>query len=199
MMSAPKPKGYALIFTLMSLLAMTMIATSYVAQTSHSLVASKLMAGAMVSQANAQLGLQRGILMVRQNSFSTNGNSIVINSTDTCTPDVADYEIATTANCLNHVFCHPGDCASSSVLAPVVTSSNGTGIAGGMQYRIMVYKSPALGTPLNRYIIRAIGYYGTSRTSPNFMSTVLEAEMDVGVAANGVGGLGGAVEESYGG
>ena len=61
---------------------------------------------------------------------------------------------------------------------------------GGLRYRYIIYRrGNDPGLPLNRYTVRGIGYYGTTRDSPNFMSTIIEAEIDVGLNNNPVGGL----------
>ena len=51
---------------------------------------------------------------------------------------------------------------------------------GGLQWDYVIYKSNLAGTPANRYIIQANGYYGYTTTSQAFTNSRIEVEIDLG-------------------
>ena len=163
-----RQRGFVLVTTMFTLLALTLVVTGYYSQTSASLQTSKVIAGSHVALSNARLGLQMGILAMRQRAFDASTITVP------CT---------TTAN-LNDpglTACIPSVGMNAVGFRSVLVDNGGANSnlnSGGLQYEYVVYLPP--NAPPDRYIVRGIGYFGSTLTSRGLLSSVLEAEIDLG-------------------
>ncbi len=171
--------GFVLVMTMFTLLVLTMVVSGYYAQTAESLVSSKLIAGSHVALANARLGLQQGILTMRQAPPITY---------DQITQTVPTFSLPDMTDVIPSTGIDGSGLGFRSTMV-----DNGTGASlqngGGLQYQWVVYRSPAdvsavdsSGAPARRLRIRSIGYYGSSLTSRLLLTSVVEAEIDIGLS-----------------
>lgn len=86
-----------------------------------------------------------------------------------------------------------GDCTDAQVTDGTCPSmfisalgDNGTALdlaaGGGLQGQFFIYRRAVVddGRPANRYVVRAVGYSGYTLDSPNLVTSMVEAEVDVG-------------------
>jgi Tfp pilus assembly protein PilX len=178
-MSARRPRGFVLIFVMLMLLLLTLMVASVYEQAQDLRASSMSTAFNDVSASNAEFGLQEGIRAVRAGELLVSG----LSGTSCIGGD--NYRV---------------DCMPGTYLEPVLPAVTDGGLpivdngavdpdggkwspleGGGLRYNYVVFHSASvLNQPLNRYTVRATGYAGATLGSQSMVSTVLEAEIEVG-------------------
>jgi hypothetical protein len=151
--------GFILVVALVIMLVLVVAATGFLTQAEQA--GQSAVAGAAQSAAalRAEQAAQDAVRAIRS-------NQIVLRALTARTPPDGAANCAN-VNCLTRV--HPAGPANLPLLS-----------GGGLQWEWVVYKSGQPGTPANRYVIQATGFYGYTATAANFTSSRVEVEIDVG-------------------
>lgn len=159
-----------MVAVLVALLLLTVLASGFFLQARDSSTLSNISATQTIALNNADLGMQEAVRRVRAAQI----------------PPVAVLT-CTTADVDN------GLCTGTYTIGPIVGTGTDLLNGGGLQYQFIVYRRPQAtdpNLPANRYVVRVTGYFGTNINSENLVTSVLEAEVDMGVGfkTNCVGG-----------
>jgi Tfp pilus assembly protein PilX len=166
-----RPRGWIMLAVLGLLLLVTMIATGLYTQSEQHLFTTKAMAAQQVAVQRAEQGFQIALQGVRASTIPVTSITQFCNTTlaQDC-PTTARYTILPVDN------------------GTVLGLSQG----GGLQYQYYIIRRNLPGTPVNRYVIQSVGFYGFSGT-PNIVSSIVEGDVDVGTS--NPGGLSGGGNE----
>lgn len=151
-----------MITVLLTLMLISLLVASFFATSTDSAAISRVIVGQEIAMSHADIGLQEALRAMRSEQI----NLLAI--TGPCSS--ADVD----AN----------SCATT-VSSPLVDhgAAEDLGGNGGLQYEYVIYRRPNVGDPgqpMNRLVVRSTGYYGYSRTSANLITSIVEAEVDVG-------------------
>lgn len=154
-------RGVAMLAVLVALLLLTILASSFFMQARDSASLGDISLAQTVSTSNAEMGMQEAIRRIRASQIEP----VLIG---TCTSAQVDAN-----NC-------PAAFTSGLISGPLtVDPAQG----GGLLYQFIVYQRPTFvdpGQPTNRYVIRATGFYGRDINAIALVTSVLEAEVDLG-------------------
>ncbi|MBE2253925.1 MAG: hypothetical protein IAE78_30630 [Myxococcus sp.] len=152
-------RGIAMVSVLVALLLLTVIASGFFLQARDTATLSNITATQIIATNNAEMGLQEGVRRIR--SAQVPRVAVL-----TCT--VADVN----ANL----------CGATYSVGPVMGTGPNLLNGGGLQYQFIIYRlsTPDFTLPANRYIIRSTGFFGTDLNSESLVTSVIEAEVDMG-------------------
>ena len=173
MKHASRQRGWILIVVLLLLLALTVVVAGYYAQSEDTMFAAQASRAQQVAYAHAQYGLQKGIRDLRTGALTLSlaGTCDQPNPRN-CTAGFFIDQAALSGNNPN-----PVNNGKVSPDGGVYDLNEG----GGLQYEYLVFRrSGDPGLPSNRYVVRSVGYYGFRLDAPNLVTTILEAEIDIG-------------------
>jgi hypothetical protein len=157
------PRGAVAIFVIVILLVLTLSATAYLQQASSNRRAMISVSGQQLASARAEQAAQQAIADIRSGAVALG----------TLVPRVAPATAA--------------DCATNCVVHPTVDNGSAAELSagGGLQWDYSIYSLSQLGSPANRYMVLANGYFGLTPTSSHFAQASLEIEVDVGALLSG--------------
>jgi hypothetical protein len=161
-----QPRGWVMIMVLLVLLVMSILVAGFYAMSFDSAGMSRIIVAQQVAMSHADTGLQDGLRAMRALQLDT---SVL---TTQCTSAEVDSNA-----CATIISSTLGDNGSGADL-----SAN-----GGLQYQYFVYRKPTAddpGQPSNRFVVRSVGYYGYLQTANNLVTSVVEAEIDIGSGTN---------------
>ena len=159
-----KPRrGVAMIAVLIALLLLTTLAAGFFLQARDAGSLNDISMSQSIAMTNAEMGMQEAIRRTRSAQFNTgliNDCFIAQVDTNTC-PSFSSGIISGAGNPLN---------------------------GGGLLYEFMIYRRAELDPSIAaagaattvRYVIRATGYYGRTLDSSDLVTSVLEAEVEMG-------------------
>ena len=155
-------RGWVMLVVMLVLLVISIIVAAFFLQASDAAAMGRILTSQQVAVSHAEFGLQDGIRALRAQQIPVTGMA------SACTDAEVDANIC-----------------GSAIISPLVDNGQVRPLndEGGLQYQYLVYKRPSIsdpGQPPNRYVIRATGYYGYSLVSPNLVTSVVEAEIDLG-------------------
>lgn len=157
-----RPRGWVLIAVLIVLALLSALAAGFFVAAQDAGSINRMAVARMVAANNADFQLQDAIRGLRARQLDL-------------TPVVGTCTDAQVEN----MTC-PGMLVSTLV-------DNGSTLelneGGGLQGQYFIYRRIApgdIGVPPNRYVVRAVGYSGYTLGSPNLVSSIVEAEVDVG-------------------
>lgn len=151
-----------MITVMLALMLISLLVASFYATSTDSASVSRVIVGQEIAMSHADIGLQEALRAMRSQQLN------LLVSTAPCSSAEVDAE-----------SCEP-------VFAlPLVDhgAAEDLGGNGGLQYKYVIYRRPNVGDPgqpENRLVVRSTGYYGYSMTSANLITSVVEAEVDVG-------------------
>lgn len=156
-------RGWVLITVLLTLMLISLLVASFYATSTDSASISRAMVGREIAMSHADTGLQEALRAMRSEQL--------------------DLLSAITGPC-SSAEVDANSCAMT-LSSPLVDhgASEDLGENGGLQYEYVIYRrlnASDPGQPANRLVVRSIGYYGYSMTSANLITSVVEAEVDVG-------------------
>lgn len=160
-----RANGYALLFVLFVLLALSIASAGYYSMTVRSRSGSHDLLAQQVAMGRAEFAAEQAVLDIR------GGAVALIDLTPRATPDGV-------AGC-------GGNCVTRGPVDNGHDGGVGLSQGGGLQWEYVIYKSDQVGTPAQRFTIQATGYYGFGATSTTFTTSRVEVEMDVGSALSG--------------
>jgi type II secretory pathway pseudopilin PulG len=157
-----RPRGWVLIAVLAVLAVLSALTAGFFVAAQDSGTLNRLAVARMVAAKNADFQLQEAIRQMRSRQIDL-------------TPVVG---ICTDAQV------EDGTCPGMFV-SPLVDNGSSLRLTegGGLQGQFFIYRRVApgdIGVPPNRYVVRAVGYAGYTLNSPNLVSSIVEAEVDVG-------------------
>ena len=166
-----KPRrGVAMLAVLTALLLLSILASGFFLQARDAGTMNDIAMAQSIAVTNAEMGIQEAIRRVRSSQIDRN-------LVGTCSVAQIDS---------NTCPASPAGAWSSGI-----TSGSNTNplTGGGLLYDFIVFRrtEPDLvsATPgMTRYVVRATGYYGTTLTSASLVTSVLEAEVDMGSGNN---------------
>lgn len=167
-----KPRrGVAMLAVLVALLLLSILASGFFLQARDSGSLNDIAMAQSVAVSNAEMGMQEAVRRVR--SAQIDGSLVGF-----CTTVQAD----------NNTCAGAGGWSSGLISGPNNNPLNG----GGLLYDFVVFRRqelqafdpvpPPPGT--TRYVIRATGYYGQNVDAVALVTSVLEAEVEVGSGGN---------------
>ena len=158
-----KPRrGVAMLAVLIALLLLTTLASGFFLQARDSGSLNDISMAQSVAVTNAEMGMQEAIRRVRSAQIDA---SLIANCT------IAQVDTNTCAT------------LSSGVISGSNTNPH-TG--GGLLYDFIIYDRAELdpgesvSTATVRYVVRATGYYGRSLADASLVTSILEAEVEMG-------------------
>lgn len=159
--SARLPRGVAMLAVLVALLLMSLLVGAFFLQSRDSSSLTYVSLAQTVASSNAELGLNEAIRRVR----ATQIDPTLVNA---CSQAEVDTNACVTLN-------------SGVVSGPAASDlSNG----GGVLYQFIVYRRAepdmAIGAKDNRFVIRSTGFFGQTLTAPGLVTSILEAEVEIG-------------------
>ncbi|MDP1917040.1 MAG: hypothetical protein Q8L14_12375 [Myxococcales bacterium] len=160
-----KPRrGVAMVAVLIALLLLTTLASGFFLQARDSGSLNDISMGQSVAVTNAEMGMQEAIRRVRSAQFDT----------------------ALITPCLQ-MDVDNNTCGSLS--SGIISGPNNNPLTGGgLLYQFMIYRraeadpstAAAGASPTVRYVVRTTGYYGRTLGSASLVTSVLEAEVEMG-------------------
>ncbi len=161
MMKRPRRQGgWVLVMVLALLLLLSLLVAGFFAEAADSATMVRIDLGQQVAMSHAEAGLQDGIRSLRAAQVNPAGLSSCL-----------DSEVIA------------GTCASM-IVVPSTPLDNGTvnelTNQGGLQYQYVIYRRPNDIGNTNRFVIRSTGFYGYTTTANNLVTSIVEAEFDVG-------------------
>jgi hypothetical protein len=163
MMKKRRQGGWVLVLVLAVLLLLSLLVAAFFAEAADSATMVKVDLGQQVAMSHAEAGLQDGIRSLRAAQVNPGGLSSCF-----------DSEVIA------------GTCASMIVVPASGPLNNGTTNdltnQGGLQYQYVIYRRPNdIGSNgSRRFVIRSTGFYGYTTTANNLVTSIVEAEFDVG-------------------
>jgi len=161
-MSHRGPRGWVMMMVLLVLVMLSLLVTGFYVISTDAATMSRVMVHQQVAMSHADVGLQEGIRAVRSQQI-----------------DLAPI----TAFCTSAEV----DANTCTAMVSIATVDNGgaldIGANGGLQYRWVIYRRPVTddpGQPTNRFVIRSTGFAGYTLNSTNLVTSIVEAEVDVG-------------------
>lgn len=179
------PRGFVLIFVLLSLLMMTLMTTALYDQASALAASTRTMTASQIATAHAEEGLQQAVLLMRNNE------ALMASIAGTqCALTPADADCAS--------LCGVNQCYSSPPNGKPLDNGRfgdggtplSTAEGGGLQYKYTIYLNPAFNRSVKNvttYTVQSIGYAGfadstTGLPGPNVVSAVVSAEVQLPAA-----------------
>ena len=161
-----RQRGWILLAVLVVLLGLALAVTAFYTQSEAFAVTGTQMSAYQVAASRAELGAQAALASIRQSMV--NVETLL---------DCGDPDPMIQCTGVNQkIAVGPVDSGLAYALKE----------GGGLQYRYVIYKRPALpgigviGANLNRYTIRGEGFYGYTLTSQNLFTSVVEMDIEVG-------------------
>lgn len=154
------PRGVAMLAVLVALLLLSILASGFFLQARDSSTLSNISMTQGIALTNAELGMQEAIRRIRAAQIDPAGIG-------TCTTAQVDANACPTA-------------FNSGIISGPTTNPMA---GGGILYQFIVYQRPPFvdpGQPTNRYVVRATGFFGQNINSPALVTSILEAEVDMG-------------------
>lgn len=154
-------RGVAMLGVLVALLLLSILGTGFFIQARDSATLSDLSMAQTIALNNAEMGMQEAVRRIR-------AAQIAPVTVMTCTS--ADVD----ANA----------CVGTFTVGPVSGPAGANLLnGGGLLYTFLVYRRPATadpGLPPNRYVVRVTGFFGPDINSESLVTSILEAEVDMG-------------------
>ncbi|MDP3506016.1 MAG: hypothetical protein Q8S33_37085 [Myxococcales bacterium] len=161
-------RGIAMVVVLVALLLLTVLASGFFLQARDSSTLSNVAATQTVALSNAEMGLQEAVRRLR----------------------AAQIPPVQIMNCTSaQVDANNNVCPGSLLVGPITGTGPNLLNGGGLQYQFTVYHRAT--DPLNRHVVRVVGFFGTDINSENLITSVLEAEVEIGTSAGQVDCSGG--------
>lgn len=154
-------RGVAMLAVLVALLLLTVLASGFFMQARDLSTLANVSTAQTISLNNAEMGLQEAVRRIR-------GAQVPPVAVLTCT--TADVDL--------------GLCMGTYTVGPVMGTTSDPMNGGGALYQFIIYRRPAAadpGLPPNRYVVRVTGFYGDNPNSEAVITSILEAEVDMGV------------------
>lgn len=145
---------------LVALLLLSALAAGFFLQARESGGLNNISTSQSIALSNAELGMQEAIRRIRAAQI----DPVLVG---TCTTAEVD-----TGACLAAFN-------SGTTMGPTADPLAG----GGMLYQYIVYQRPGWldpGQPSNRYVVRVTGFFGQNAAALNVVTSILEAEVDMG-------------------
>lgn len=169
--------GWVMLAVLMVVFVITLMASAFFIQAREA-ASQNLMGGAVaVAATNADLGLKEAVRALRTRTLDVMGLQAVAPCSE------ASVANATCPNVVASLLIDNGNTAD-------------LGAGGGLQYQYFVYRRARAdgtedpGQSRNRFTIRSVGYHGYTTNSANLITSIVEAEIDIG-SQNGFQCVGG--------
>lgn len=159
-----RARGAAMLGVLIVLLLITIMASGFFMQARDSSSLHVIAVTQAIALSNAEMGMQEAIRRIRA-------------------AQVRPVEVATCTD----AEVDAGLCLATYTVGPINGPTTDPANGGGVLYQFIIYRRglppPAqdLVMPPNRYVVRVTGFYGENVTSVNLVTSVLEAEVDMGV------------------
>ncbi|MBL8922707.1 MAG: hypothetical protein JNJ54_27915 [Myxococcaceae bacterium] len=160
-------RGIAMIAVLIALLLLSILASALFLQARDSGSVNNILVAQGIANINADMGMQEAVRRIRSSQI-----------------DPAQVPVCTSAQVDTSSCTWP--VGSGATVGPISGPNNDPLNGGGLLYRFDVYQRPGFvlgtdpGQPKNRYVIRATGYYGRTLDAINLVTSVVEAEVDMG-------------------
>jgi hypothetical protein len=167
-----RSRGWVLLAVLAVLALLSALVAGFMLEARESEASNRVAVSRLLAASNAELTLNEALRALRSQQVS------LAPVTGACT----DIQV------------EQGTCGTI-VISNIIDRGNALDLhqGGGLQGRYFVYRRVEggdLGVPLNRYVVRAVGYSGYAPpgsttdeqllSSPNLMTSVVEAEVDLG-------------------
>lgn len=165
------PRGYVLAFVLFTLLILTVLIAAMYQESTEIRESSMSSTFSQVAAVNAERGLQEAIRAMRSGAIVVTG----INGTCIGGPNYR-------TDCAGGTYVELGGGPSPDGGYLIVNNGNAytPWEGGGLQYYYVIFKSPIVNQPQARYTVQVTGYAGMSETAASLVTSVIEAEIEVG-------------------
>lgn len=151
-----------MITVMLALMLISLLVASFFATSTDSAAISRVIVGQEIAMSHADIGLQEALRAMRSQQI---GPSVIAGPCSSADVDANNCRPAPTPLLVDH------------------GAAKELGENGGLQYEYLIYRRPNVGDPgqpTNRLVVRSTGYYGYSKTSANLITSIVEAEVDVG-------------------
>jgi len=155
-----------LLAVLVLLLALSLGVAAYYSQAESWTMVSQNSKAQSLAVAKAEAGLQEAVRQLRSNAI----DPTVI--TGTCTSQEVLNGVCPNLNFIQRGPYNNGDADAGHSLE----------MGDALQYQYFIYKPTGAdpGMPSNRFVVQVHGFCGYSLNSPNLVTSVVEAEVDIG-------------------